>query len=640
MTLKVEEANLKHTDRFRKNLDKLLSDAEESLGKVKERSVLQTLDYFKVEDERKPKVKNLLDECHAVVSHTFDACLKINEHVTWLMEKHRKRVTNATADYNMNLMVTIENNDKSISSTKDSLSAMAQTAKTQLGSMKAEINKLKTFIAKEFDQLEQDIKSTLSKDAAEFVRLETVMTNLMSSFKTMAEHLDTNDSCFEERQQQYKTQYQQKIADMQRSLQELLTDTDEYVDGSAKSQKELVEKLSASWVDNDTMLAEEMKALQVAKAVPQETVSKLNHYRERNVTSHQNHLTHLHEKVEERIQSTRQLDKKVSSLVTTQKEMLQEHLTSVKGHNETINGILKEFLDDANPCYTLPQTYESSKGALHKLLSNVADTENLLLSELHMSVDNQSDQLSEGLDEAASEIRKISGFQNEFWDVNYLKDLPTGATPMKREYQYPTKLSATSPHERVLSRYRLVSKDIQETLLECDLAVSDSSADPGDEDRTEEVEARLKREREDYNRAEMEYHAETMELEVQKQLQLGLNEKAKSESDKAMPLSDAAQVRGKLKQRSETDEPFQGRLTLLADVLQSKFDKGMSLKDVLDEFREMTKPGPNPGCSLRASSPDTDGEKENAGPATHTVPEPSSKKNRRNSNSNKKKARK
>ncbi|ODM94257.1 Kinesin-like protein KIF11 [Orchesella cincta] len=639
---KVEETNLKHTDRFRKNLDKLLNDAEASLEKVKERNVLQTLDYFKLEDERKPLRKNLFDECHTVVSNTFNACMRINIQFTDFIEKLEKGTSHAIADSNMNFMVAMDNSDKSASSLKESLSDMVQAAKTQFGSMKAEINNLKTLIAKEFDQLEQDIKSTLSKDVAEFARLETVMTNLMSSFKTMAEQLDTNDRCFELRQQQYKGQYQQKITDMQRTLQELLTDTDEYVGGSAKSQKELVEKFSASREDCDTMLAEELKALQIAKAVPQETANKLNHYRERNVSSHQNHLTHLHEKVEERVQSTRQLEKKVSSVVTAHNEMLQERLTSVKAHNETINGTLKLFLNNANPCQTsLHKTYEHSREAFHKMLSNVADTESVFVSELHKSVDNQLEQLSDGLDRTANEIRKINGFQNEFWDVNYLKDLPTGATPMKREYQYPTKLSATSPHERVLSRYRSVSKTIRDTLVEQDSVVSDFSSTEmcvlvGESDGKNSVEERdrQKRESEVLEREQEERRLQRLEWEEQERQRLLLHKKTQVKLKKGVPFNEVLQDLARVKSPQEKMEEKN------MDALMEK-EGEIDLKD-----KNVTK------CEVpRESSldpvqnrPFSDGvlfevseAKENAVPTSKAAGGPSKK--RRNSGGNKKKAR-
>ncbi|CAG7709471.1 unnamed protein product [Allacma fusca] len=58
-----------------------------------------------------------------------------------------------------------------------------------------------------------------------------------------------------------------------------------------------------------------------------------------------------------------------------------------------------------------------------------------------------------------SEVQRSSVYQQagkvrEFWDSTYLIDHSTGATPHKQAYSYPRSLSATSPHERIIGRFR------------------------------------------------------------------------------------------------------------------------------------------------------------------------------------------
>lgn len=52
----------------------------------------------------------------------------------------------------------------------------------------------------------------------------------------------------------------------------------------------------------------------------------------------------------------------------------------------------------------------------------------------------------------------------------FIKDVPTGQTPQKTAYPYPTELAQTSPHERILERYRAAAaNDVSfETLTEID----------------------------------------------------------------------------------------------------------------------------------------------------------------------------
>lgn len=43
---------------------------------------------------------------------------------------------------------------------------------------------------------------------------------------------------------------------------------------------------------------------------------------------------------------------------------------------------------------------------------------------------------------------------NEFFTEKMVKDVPTGETPVRKDYPYSKFLSSTSPHERLIERYR------------------------------------------------------------------------------------------------------------------------------------------------------------------------------------------
>lgn len=53
---------------------------------------------------------------------------------------------------------------------------------------------------------------------------------------------------------------------------------------------------------------------------------------------------------------------------------------------------------------------------------------------------------------AISNVTDMNDFVEKSCD-SYVVDLPTGMTPQKKTYDYPRNLSATSPHERIISRF-------------------------------------------------------------------------------------------------------------------------------------------------------------------------------------------
>lgn len=52
------------------------------------------------------------------------------------------------------------------------------------------------------------------------------------------------------------------------------------------------------------------------------------------------------------------------------------------------------------------------------------------------------------------ELRLRDQDMDKFLNEDMLKDVPTGQTPQRREYSYPRVFAATSPHERILERFR------------------------------------------------------------------------------------------------------------------------------------------------------------------------------------------
>ncbi|XP_033187905.2 kinesin-like protein Klp61F [Bombus vancouverensis nearcticus] len=61
------------------------------------------------------------------------------------------------------------------------------------------------------------------------------------------------------------------------------------------------------------------------------------------------------------------------------------------------------------------------------------------------------------------EMQEILDQVDKFFTEDLYRDNPTGLTPAKKDFQYSKKLIKTSPHERLLKRYRETLKDIEDT---------------------------------------------------------------------------------------------------------------------------------------------------------------------------------
>ncbi|OAD59060.1 hypothetical protein WN48_09369 [Eufriesea mexicana] len=96
------------------------------------------------------------------------------------------------------------------------------------------------------------------------------------------------------------------------------------------------------------------------------------------------------------------------------------------------------------------------------------------LSDCKMAFINVSKEMSQKLESkninAASmsstiivEIQAILDQINKFFTEDLYRDIPTGLTPAKKDFQYPKKLMKTSPHERLLKRYRETLSEIEHT---------------------------------------------------------------------------------------------------------------------------------------------------------------------------------
>ncbi|XP_011311260.1 bipolar kinesin KRP-130 [Fopius arisanus] len=107
----------------------------------------------------------------------------------------------------------------------------------------------------------------------------------------------------------------------------------------------------------------------------------------------------------------------------------------------------------------------SSVQEVHKLVSDVSVNHEELMEQhrrrieatagdMCKKLENQSVQSSEWSTQISSYLRTTQHQVDKFVVEDMRKDVPSGTTPAKRDFNYPKQLVMTSPHERIIQRFR------------------------------------------------------------------------------------------------------------------------------------------------------------------------------------------
>ncbi|XP_012145367.1 kinesin-like protein Klp61F isoform X2 [Megachile rotundata] len=86
-----------------------------------------------------------------------------------------------------------------------------------------------------------------------------------------------------------------------------------------------------------------------------------------------------------------------------------------------------------------------------------SESSNEIISKLEDQITESSAWSNKTVHQLQSAVNEI----NHFFDEDLKRDVPTGTTPARREFSYPRQFVATSPHERILQRFRQVKKVIE-----------------------------------------------------------------------------------------------------------------------------------------------------------------------------------
>ncbi|XP_014468318.1 PREDICTED: bipolar kinesin KRP-130-like isoform X2 [Dinoponera quadriceps] len=105
-----------------------------------------------------------------------------------------------------------------------------------------------------------------------------------------------------------------------------------------------------------------------------------------------------------------------------------------------------------------------------KLLENLRNRNTQVSTSMNDKIEIQNENSSEWSDKTTTQVRSMQQKVEKFLLEDIRRDTPTGLTPAKKEYQFPRHLVVTSPHERIIQRFRearsrVDNSDDEETTL-------------------------------------------------------------------------------------------------------------------------------------------------------------------------------
>lgn len=155
--------------------------------------------------------------------------------------------------------------------------------------------------------------------------------------------------------------------------------------------------------------------------------------------------SNIHKSVEDDVVNA---SHKVDQLAMQWQNMLEESFTQ---HLDTLKGCSSQQQNSVKECENqVKQQYSDVENALDAhghSLEEFTKTQERLLSDQSEGVDTWSHDQYETVDQVNTRV-------TQFLQRDLKQDLPTGATPQRRTFDYPTKLIRTEPHDVLRERFQ------------------------------------------------------------------------------------------------------------------------------------------------------------------------------------------
>ncbi|CAL7949030.1 unnamed protein product [Xylocopa violacea] len=114
-----------------------------------------------------------------------------------------------------------------------------------------------------------------------------------------------------------------------------------------------------------------------------------------------------------------------------------------------------------------------------KLMEDIKINVSEASREISTKLDNQIVECCLWSDNIVEQLETIEDEIDKFFNEDIQHDIPTGTTPARKEFSYPRQFIATSPHERLVQRFRETKKLVE--------AIEGDDADMSDEMRIKQI---------------------------------------------------------------------------------------------------------------------------------------------------------
>ncbi|KAG7309476.1 hypothetical protein JYU34_005444 [Plutella xylostella] len=195
-------------------------------------------------------------------------------------------------------------------------------------------------------------------------------------------------------------------------------------------------------------------------------------------------LTHVTADLMTALRDTKQgIESGVKEAVSTE----QQHIASFKRESDAVYTQQMEECgqDLQHVASVVEEASTSSQSALSSIGSASAalvPSSRAFLASQDEALQSSSQLASAFRDTLQRELEKLAELDRTYLMNEYKVYSPSGATPARQQYRFPRALAATSPHERILARYRDMPR--QREQQDCIVVESDNEPSNSDTDST------------------------------------------------------------------------------------------------------------------------------------------------------------
>ncbi|CAL7946529.1 unnamed protein product [Xylocopa violacea] len=141
--------------------------------------------------------------------------------------------------------------------------------------------------------------------------------------------------------------------------------------------------------------------------------------------------------------------------LTKHKNCVEGNITKMQQKMEEDKNLILSAINEVDAkVHNINDEYTKSLNDCKTLFTNV-------LTELNQNPENESINAANVSSRVTAGMQAIRDQIDKFFSGDLYRDIPTGSTPARKNFQYSRKLVKMSPHDRILKRYREACQDIE-----------------------------------------------------------------------------------------------------------------------------------------------------------------------------------